>query len=216
MPKQRVFIVEDDELTRHRLSAHVQAHPDLDVVGTAGSLAEARDQTTPLQQADVLLVDLGLPDGDGTRLIEDMQGTNEPPICLVITVFGDERRVVRAIEAGARGYLLKDTDESDLTELILQAANGDCPINPSIARHLLKRFRTEPRADDASGITARETDVLQCIARGYNNNEIGELLGMSVHTVRSHTKSIYTKLAVGSRGEAVFEAAQLGLIDLKG
>ena len=65
MPKQRVFIVEDDELTRHRLSAHVQAHPDLDVVGTAGSLAEARDQATPLQQADVLLVDLGLPDGDG-------------------------------------------------------------------------------------------------------------------------------------------------------
>lgn len=216
MAQQSVFIVEDDELTRQRLSEHVQAHPDLAVIGAAGSLAEARDQADRLHDADVLLVDLGLPDGDGTALIADIQHVSNPPICLVITVFGDERRVVRAIEAGARGYLLKDTDEADLTELIMQAAGGDCPINPSIARHLLKRFQSQPRSDDASGITARETEVLQCIARGYNNNEIGELLGMSVHTVRSHAKSIYGKLAVGSRGEAVFEAAQLGLIDLKG
>lgn len=214
MSAYSVFIVEDDQLTRDRLSQHVDAHPQLTVTGSAGSLADARAAQTALHNADVLLVDLGLPDGDGTGLIAEVQRTDAPPVCLVITVFGDERRVIGAIEAGARGYLLKDSDEQDLTTLILRAIAGDCPINPSIARHLLKRFRTQPVADGDTGITARETEVLQCIARGYNNNEIGELLGMSVHTVRTHTKNIYGKLAVGSRGEAVFEAAQLGLIDL--
>ncbi|MDX1735089.1 MAG: response regulator transcription factor [Halioglobus sp.] len=210
-----VFIVEDDPLTLQRLAEHVRAHPELDVSGLAGSLAEAREQQAALLAADVLLIDLGLPDGDGTTLIGELQHAPKPPICLVITVFGDERSVVRAIEAGARGYLLKDSDESDLTALVLRAIGGDCPINPSIARHLLKRFHSQPATDANTGITARETEVLRCIARGYNNNEIGELLGMSVHTVRSHTKNIYSKLAVGSRGEAVFEATQLGLIDLK-
>lgn len=215
MTIHRVFIVEDDQLTLQRLSEHVRSHPELEVVGQASSLAGAHELDTLLNASDVLLVDLGLPDGDGTQLIEQLQQRPSPPVCLVITVFGDERRVVRAIEAGASGYLLKDSDEVDLTSLIISALAGDCPINPSIARHLLKRFRVPSKTLGTSDITARETEVLQCIARGYNNTEISELLGMSVHTVRSHAKNIYSKLSVGSRGEAVFEAAQLGLIDLK-
>jgi len=215
LSQHSVFIVEDDSLTRSRISSRVSNHDKLMVVGEAESIESATAQWQSLTTADVVLIDLGLPDGDGTQIIQKLSASAQPPYCLVISVFGDERRVVKAIEAGASGYLLKDSDEESLAELILQTLRGDCPINPSIARHLLKKFRVNDKQPTLpSPITKRETEVLTLVARGYSNTEISELLQMSFHTVTSHTKSIYRKLAVNSRSEAVFEAAQLGLITL--
>jgi DNA-binding NarL/FixJ family response regulator len=210
-----VLVVEDDAITRQALIDKVEHDPALCVCGAAGTVAEA----LPLIEADVArvaLMDLGLPDGDGTDLIR-LATAREPPLeVMVITVFGDERHVVRAIEAGATAYLLKDADASTVAESIHALLAGGSPISTSIARHLLKRFRREPVAttDAAVQLTPREVEVLEVVSRGFSNAEIGELLHLSLHTVNSHIKNIYRKLAVRSRSEAVFEAVQQGLIHL--
>ena len=210
-----VYIIEDDTLTRERLIQLVGEDDRLQVSGSADSVNHVEKDWQTLSTADVALIDLGLPDGDGADIIRRLSAAEPAPHCLVISVFGDERRVVQAIEAGACGYLLKDTDETGIAELILGTLRGECPINPSIARHLLKKFHPDKVAPDSpSPITKRESEVLTMVARGYSNAEISKLLDMSIHTVTTHTKNIYRKLAVGSRSEAVFEATQMGLIDL--
>ncbi len=214
-PPYKLCIVEDDPHTRKRLVAQAEQDERLQVVAEAGDLASALATIDILKQCDVVLIDLGLPDGDGADLIAQLAAVDQGPTLLVISVFGDERHVIRAIEAGASGYLLKDADETTLADAIVRTVLGDSPINPSIARHLLRRFRTPLQANEDSPITPRETEVLTLIARGYGNSEIAEVLAMSTNTVTSHTKSIYRKLAVGSRSEAVFEATQLGLISMR-
>lgn len=213
----RLFVVEDDPHTRKRLVALAEQDDRLKVVGEAGDLAGALQMMAVVQACDAALIDLGLPDGDGADLIQQLSALPDGPCTLVISVFGDERHVVRAIEAGASGYLLKDSDEISLADAIVRTILGESPINPAIARHLLRRFQ-QPTNNDItppSPITPRETEVLTLIARGYSNAEIAKVLELATNTVTSHTKSIYRKLAVGSRSEAVFEATQMGLINMR-
>lgn len=210
-----VLVVEDDRVTRQALIDKVEQDPGLTVSGAAGTLSDGR-RLIESGPARVALMDLGLPDGDGTELIR-LAAARTPPIeVMVITVFGDERHVIRALEAGATGYLLKDADAASVAQAIHDLLAGGSPISTSIARHLLKRFRREPAAPDASTahLTPREMEVLEVVSRGYSNAEIGTLLHLSLHTVNSHIKSIYRKLAVRSRSEAVFEAVQQGLINI--
>ena len=224
MTVHSLYIVEDDPYTRAHLAELVEQDVRLTVAGQAGDLAGARADWQTITNCNAALVDLGLPDGDGADLISELSQQPNAPSVLVISVFGDERRVVRAIKAGASGYLLKDSDEKTLADSIVRTIGGECPINPSIARHLLKLFHTDPLSADAakdqaqpaleSPITARETDVLTLIARGFKNAEVAKALDMTTNTVTTHTKSIYRKLAVSSRSEAVFEATQLGLIQM--
>ena len=175
---------------------------------------EALRQNNP----DVLLTDLGLPDSHGIDLIRTARIKNEQIEIMVISVFGDEKNVVSAIEAGATGYLLKDGDSEYIGDSIIDLISGGSPISPSIARHLLKRFKTskQEKATDqtAPSLTKREMEVLKAVAKGLTYIEIADLLSMSPNTVTSHIKHIYRKLEVRSRSEAVFEAVQLGLIDL--
>ncbi len=237
----RLMVVEDDAQTRAGLVDSLASHAQFEVVAAPGTVKDALailadDNIAPL---DVLLVDLGLPDGSGATVIEAATSQVPPAEVLVITVFGDEKHVISAIEAGAAGYLLKDTAPEGITEAVEQLLAGGSPITPVIARHILKRFQPPPAAafdgmaskapaSDADGsadsrnsaaeipnLTPREIEVLQMVSRGYTNNEIGELLSLSFHTVNSHVKHIYRKLAVRSRSEAVFEASQLGIIDLQ-
>jgi DNA-binding NarL/FixJ family response regulator len=211
-----VLIVEDDPLTRQALADKVGDVPGLHVSAVCGSMAEARALIATCDAA-VALTDLGLPDGDGTDLIRLAVARNPPMEVMVITVFGDERHVLRAIEAGATGYLLKDADADSVGESIRALLAGGSPISTSIARHLLRRFRRETPAplEGAAHLTPREIEVLEVISRGYSNAEIGGLLSMSHHTVNTHIKSIYRKLTVRSRSEAVFEAVQQGLIHIE-
>ena len=137
---------------------------------------------------------------------------------MVVTVFADEEHVLGAIEAGATGYILKDSLPEEFVGLIKQLIAGGSPISPVIARQLLKLFKPggattpEPKPSEDSGLSARESEVLAMIAKGFNFAEIARLLGMSPHTVTTHVKKIYQKLAVHSRGEAVYEASRMGLI----
>ena len=211
----RVAIIEDEPTTRQRIREAVDIHPEFEVIGDVANCAQGRPLIQD-HQPDVLLVDLGLPDGHGTELIRLAQTASPKTEIMVITVFGDERNVLSAIEAGATSYLLKDSDSDHIGQAIKQMLDGGSPISASIARHLLKRFRPDPAPanndEEKISLTQREREVLELVAKGLSYSEIGETLGMSVHTVTSHIKHIYRKLSVNSRGEAVFEAAQLGLI----
>ena len=134
-------------------------------------------------------------------------------------MFGDEQHVTASIEAGATGYVLKDSLPEEFVGLIAQLRAGGSPISPVIARQLLKRFKPAaagvecpPVAQPESALSAREAEVLALIAKGFNFAEIARLLSVSPHTVTSHVKKIYQKLAVHSRGEAVYEAGKMGLL----
>ncbi len=210
-----VLIVEDDPPTRKRLEAVVKNIPDLSLMGSTGSAADAR--TALRGQPDVMLVDLGLPDGSGVDVIREAQRVSPGTRAMVITVFVDERHVMDAIAAGAMGYLLKDGSAEYVGHSIAELLAGGSPISAPIARHLLQRFqpqRPAARTGDAP-LTARELEILTHIAKGFSVAEVGELLGISARTVTTHVQHIYRKLEVKSRSEAVFEAVNLGLIDLK-
>jgi DNA-binding NarL/FixJ family response regulator len=211
-----VLLVENGAPTRNRLADVIASHPRLKLLQSCTTLAQGLDQLSP-EAPDVLLTDLELPDGHGVDLIRAAREKNERTEIMVISLFGDEHNVVDAIEAGAMGYLLKDGDSNYIVESIMELVAGGSPISPSIARHLLNRLNNAPKAkklqgDRSPSMTRRETDVLKAIAKGYSYTEIADILRLSPHTVTSHIKNIYRKLEVCSRGEAVFEAVQLGLI----
>lgn len=215
-----VLLVEDEPATRAHLAASVRSHEGLRLVAEASSLREALAALAE-HRPQVVLVDLGLPDGSGLGLIRAAAAQGPPPDIMVISVFGDEKSVLAAIEAGASGYLLKDGSERHIAHSILRLVAGEAPISPAIAVHLIRRLRPKqeqpapPRAGDHlfDGLTEREMEVLELVAKGLSYEEIGGTLRLRYNTVASYTKGIYRKLAVRSRGEAVFEARQLGLLD---
>ena len=233
-----IIIVEDQEHTLNRLADAIRSNPQLNLVGTADCAVDGLRLLEELRP-DILLTDLNLPDGSGVDLIRHASNSGSTD-SIVITVFGDEKHVVTAIRAGATGYLLKDCDADRVGEAVLQVVDGGSPISPSIARYLLKVFQSDSVMEAASTasaavkkdkrslengdgkadtglqcnppLTRREHEVLRLIAKGFSYQEIAESLHLSIHTVTSHIKHIYRKLAVGSRGEAVYEAGQIGLL----
>lgn len=218
----RVMLVEDEPGFAERFAAIVRSDPEFELIGVAPNCASARAMlahTAP----DILLADLGLPDGSGIDIIREAAARYPECDIMVVSVFGDEDHVLASIEAGAAGYVLKDSIPEEFLGLLRQLRAGGSPITPVIARKLLSRFKTDAtRASEAKAAAAppdgpsvlspRETEVLTYIAKGFSFNEIAELLGMSAHTVTTHVKRIYQKLAVHSRGEAVYEATQMGLL----
>lgn len=210
---RRIGIVEDDPIIRHHIARIFDAAPDLLLVSEAQSLSEAR--LLIRQPLDLLMLDLGLEDGSGLELIGEILAQPEPPRILVLTVFGDESTVMSALARGADGYLLKDSDADDLLENVRQTLNGGSPISASVAAYLLRHLRNqtapEPETECAS-LTPRELELLKLLAKGLSNKEVGIALEISHFTVGDHIKAIYRKLAVRSRGEAVFEAVHRGLI----
>jgi len=219
VPEYGVILVEDDDRTRERLARAINGHPQLRLLGTAASCEEGR-RLLASGTPDVLISDLGLPDGSGIDLIAEARRRHPELLALVITVFGDESHVVAAIEAGAMGYLLKDGTADYIGSSILEMIAGGSPISPPIARHLLRRFRpaAPPAAEPADAgmprLSEREHEVLTLIVKGFSYAEIAGLLGVSSHTVTTHVRGIYRKLEVHSRGEAVYEALALGLVKL--
>ncbi len=209
-----VLLLEDDPATRERLQGIVQGAPGLRLLAAFADVRSTLHWLGQHPAPNVLLVDLQLPDGSGIDVIREVRQRSPDTETMVISVFGDEAHVVGAIEAGATGYLLKDADAAEISQAILRLVAGESPISSAIARHLLRRFRPAAQpASPASPLTPREAEVLQLIAKGLSYQRIAEALGMSPHTVTAHIKQIYRKLAVNSRGEAVFEAQQMGWLN---
>lgn len=215
-----VAIVEDDPDFSNALSLVVQHSADMQLVGRAGTQAEGLALLSG-PPADVLLVDLGLPDGSGIAVIR--AAAQQWPSCsiMVSTNFGDETHVMRSIEAGAAGYLLKDSSPSRMSDEIRSLANGGSPISPIIARQVLARFRNTPAAppassnageDSAALLSQREKEVLDYITKGFTVHEIAGLMQLSHFTVRTFVRRIYSKLKVSSKAEAIFEARTQGLL----
>jgi DNA-binding NarL/FixJ family response regulator len=170
---------------------------------------------------DVLMTDLGLPDGSGIEIIHACANQHPRTDIMVVTMSSDEANVLACIEAGASGYVLKDAGKIDIARAVRDLRAGGAPMSPVIARMVLARVRDGKRAatpaatqDAATGLTKREAAILDLIAQGDSYGEVAKLLSVSVGTVQTHIKNIYGKLAVHSRGEAVFEAHRRGLLNL--
>lgn len=210
-----VLLVEDDSLCRERLVHGIKAQPRLKLLADVGSV---RESTTFCHnnRPDVLVVDIGLPDGSGIELIKGCKALWDDVVCLVVTMHGDEQRVFEALSAGAAGYLLKDAPLSELGDAILSAIDGDTPISPRIAKALLKYlkpFQNEVSPDPEVGqLTRREEEILNFLAQGYSRSEIAAKLIISINTVSIHIKNTYRKLQVTSASKAVFKARQYGLL----
>jgi DNA-binding NarL/FixJ family response regulator len=217
-PLMNIAIVEDDPDFCLAISRAIGAAGDMRLAAQASTRAQglAILQGPPV---DVLLVDLGLPDGSGIDVIK--AAVLQWPSCsiMVSTNFGDETHVLRSIEAGAAGYLLKDSSPSRIVDEIRSLANGGSPISPIIARQILMRFRQgivgtgagqEPVAPPHL-LSVREKEVLDLITKGFTAHEIAKLMELSHYTVRSFVRRIYSKLKVTSKAEAIYEARTLGL-----
>lgn len=221
----RVLIVEDEPEFQRRFTNAVLMDPALSLAGTAGT-ARAAIAMLEAEPPDVILLDLGLPDLNGVEVIR--HALRQPHACdvLVVSMFDDDQHVLDSIEAGAAGYLLKDALPENIVLSIRELRGGGSPISPGIARRILSRFRltlspgsrgaaaARPSVPPAasSPLTERETELLRLTAKGLSFDTISELMGISPHTVVAHVRKIYRKLAVHSRGEAVYEATQLGLL----
>ncbi|MES2126979.1 MAG: response regulator transcription factor [Pseudomonadota bacterium] len=209
----RVALVEDDAGFRDALTEAVCGAADMLLCGSAASQAEglALLQGMP---ADVLLVDLGLPDGSGIVVIA--AAAQQWPLCsiMVSSSFGDDSHVMRSLEAGAVGYLLKNSSAPRMLDEIRSLASGGSPISPIIARQVLARLRPHAGAQEpaagASPLSLREQEVLTFISKGFTAPEIAGLLAVSQFTVRSFVRRIYDKLKVRSKAEAIYEARSLG------
>jgi DNA-binding NarL/FixJ family response regulator len=212
----KIMIVEDDATFLNRFCKIVTEEARFELFAAVRDGASARDSLAR-GAPDVLLIDLGLPDISGIEIIRETALRYPDTDILVVTVFGDEEHVLASIEAGATGYLLKDSLPDEFVEVINELRAGGSPISPVIARQLLKRLRPAEvgparEVPDNHKLSPRETEILSLIAKGFSFAEIARLLEISPHTVTTYVKKIYQKLAVHSRGEAVYEASKMGLI----
>jgi DNA-binding NarL/FixJ family response regulator len=213
----RIYLIEDDPAILQFVQRALLSRPEWRVVGLSGSLGHARLHALS-EDANVFLVDLGLPDGRGEELLHWLSQERPDAELLVFTVFGDESRLMAALQAGATGYVLKGCLAEELIAAIEQIREGGAPISPLLARLLLKQFRGVQEASLSALVlhevllSDRETEVLKLVAQGYVNKEIAQRLAISPATVGSHIKNLYRKLAVHSRVQVVRVAQERGLL----
>jgi DNA-binding NarL/FixJ family response regulator len=214
----RILLLEDDAPVRERLARIIGDWPGGRLIAACETLAEAM-QTIGAEAIDLLITDLRLPDGHGAQAIRLLRSMQPNAAAMVISVLTDDRNVIEAIEAGASGYLLKDSDPINVIDAITELLAGRSPISSTIARTLVRRLGggREPvpaPQDSERALTAREMDILWGIAKGFTYGELAERLEISKQTVPVHIKNIYRKLQANNRSEAVYEASRRGLIRL--
>ncbi len=216
----RIYLIEDDRTILHFVEETLRLRPHWKLVGHSETFAHARVMA-PNSMADVFLVDLGLPDGRGEDMLRALAVAKPEAELLVFTVFGDESRLINALQSGATGYVLKGCSGAELIEAIEQIREGGAPISPLLARMLLKQFRPSDRSALAGDLPSdlelpvlsdREHEVLRLVAQGYVNKEIAFRLGIGPATVSTHIKNLYKKLAVHTRVQVVRVAQERGLI----
>lgn len=217
-PVIRVVLVEDDVNFQNALADAIGSAPDMMLLHIANTRSQGL-QMLDQNQPDVLLVDLGLPDGSGIDVIRAAHVKWPACSIMVCTTFGDETHVMKSIEAGASGYLLKNSTQERLVLEIRSLYAGGSPISPLIARQILMRFRQVEVPTIAVTnrrsvvLSAREKEVLEYIVKGFTDNEISSLIQVSRHTVLTYVRRIYAKLEVNSKMEAVYAARNQGLLN---
>lgn len=206
----RILITDDHPVVRTGLRGMISGEPDFDVVGEAENGKEAVALTGELRP-DVVLMDLRMPEMDGVTAIGHIKAEHPEVQILVLTTYESDADILRAIETGATGYLLKDTPRQELFGAIRQVAQGKSPLAPGVAARLMQRMR-DPSEE---GLSTREIEVLELVARGTSNKEIAKQLWVSETTVKSHMLHIFDKLGVTDRTAAVTAALKRGIIRLE-
>ncbi len=201
------MIVDDHPVVREGLRGMLESDPRITVAGEAASGDEAVVRARELVP-DVILMDLRMPGGDGVGAISRILADRPESRVIVLTTYETDQDIVRAVEAGAAGYLLKDTSRADLLAAIVSAARGETVLSPSVATRLVTRMR----APVAESLSRRETEVLSLVARGLTNAEIGKELFISETTVKTHLLRVFGKLGVSDRTAAVTTAMERGFL----
>lgn len=203
----RVLVVDDHPVVRDGLEGILAAAEDLQVVGTAADGLEALEAVARLSP-DVVLMDLRMPRLDGASATERLRRDHPEVHVLVLTTYETDADIVRAVEAGATGYLLKDTPTAQLTQAVRAASRGETVLAPPVAARLVARLR-EPVHES---LTPREVEVLQAVAQGSTNAEVGRRLFIGEATVKTHLLRAFAKLGVDDRTHAVTVAMERGLL----
>jgi len=203
----RILLVDDHPVVRHGLRGMLDAEPDLTVVGEAGS-GDAGVTLAAAERPDLVLMDLRMPGGDGVSATERILTTVPGVKVMVLTTYESDRDILRAIEAGACGYLLKDASPAELADAVRAAHRGETVLAPSVASILVRQVR-QPAPP---ALSAREAEVLRLVASGLTNADIGKRLFISEATVKTHLLRVFNKLDVADRTAAVTTAMRHGLL----
>lgn len=208
----KILIADDHLLIRQGLRLVLDTELDFELVGEASDGNEALSLCKKLKP-DVVLMDLRMPNMDGLTAIEKLRAEQPEIAVVILTTFNEDDLMFRGLQAGARGYLLKDTDRSTLFDTIRAAARGETLLKPEIMRRVLSQANA-PKAtsSEPTHLTERELEVLKAVARGERSKEIAVHLDISERTVKAHLASIYTKLGVDSRAAAIAVASKNGLL----
>ena len=207
----RVLIVDDHPVVRDGLRGMLDAQPDLEVLDEAANGHQAL-AAVARETPDVVLMDLRMPELDGVEATRRIREGHPGVSVLVLTTYDDDTAILRAVEAGATGYLLKDAPREDLFAAVRAAARGETTLAPSVAAKLMRGLGREP---DAEGLTEREREVLALVADGATNRSIARQLHLSEATVKTHLVHVYAKLGVDDRTAAVTTALRRGLLRLE-
>ncbi|MEV6342458.1 response regulator transcription factor [Actinoplanes sp. NPDC051851] len=203
----RILLVDDHPVVRMGLKGMLDAEPDLTVVGEASSGAEGVEVALA-ERPDIVLMDLRMPGGDGVEATGRILAADPGIRVMVLTTYESDRDILRAIEAGASGYLLKDATPAELADAVRAAARGETVLAPSVASTLVRQVR----APAPPSLSARETEVLTLVASGLTNADIGKRLFISEATVKTHLLRVFNKLDVADRTAAVTTAMRHGIL----
>ena len=217
MDSIKILLAEDHAVVRESIHESLSREPEFDVVG------EARDGEEAVRLAqklvpDVILMDISMPVLNGIEATRRIKSFQPSVAILILTAYDDEQYVFSVLSAGAAGYLLKDVGMQELVEAIKTVYKGDSVLHPTIAKKVLHQIRSlkevPPKEQSHDALSDRESHVLRLAATGLTNNGIAQELNLSVSTIQSHLRSIFNKLGVGSRTEAMIEAMKKGLLTL--
>jgi len=205
----RVFLLDDHEVVRRGVRELLEVEDDLEVVGEAGTAEEALARI-PTASPDVAIIDMRLPDGNGVEVCREVRSRNPEIQCVVLTSFADDEALFDSIMAGAAGYLLKQIKGTDLVDAVRRVAAGQSLLDPSVTARVLERLRTGPAEDERlARLTEQERKILDLIAEGLTNRQIGERMFLAEKTVKNYVSNLLAKLGMERRTEAAVFAARL-------
>ncbi len=209
----RILVCDDHPVVREGLVMMLGTQPDMEVVGEAGDGLEAVERAAQFDP-DVVLMDLEMPRLDGPEAIRRIHEANPQARILVLTAYDTDERILQAVQAGARGYLLKGVPRDEIFQAVRVVEAGGSLLQPAVATKLLNRVGDLLRDERTETLTERELQVLELMAKGYRNKEIARELAITERTVKFHANIIFQKLNVDSRTEAVSESVKRGIIKL--
>ncbi len=211
----KVMLVDDQNLVRKGVRSLLELSDEIEVIAEAVDGAEAI-RTIPENQPDVVLLDMRMPGLSGLDVLKELAAENTLPPTIILTTFDDHELVLAGIQAGARGYLLKDVSLSELVNAVKTVAEGGSMVKPAVTQRLLKgleNLQTDfDSLEEPEPLTERETEILRLMAGGYSNKEIADSLGVAEGTVKNHVSNILSKMGVRDRTRAVLKAFELGQI----